>query len=260
MSWDAREALEALLGGEESALPLDEAALAIAAIEFPDLRARACLEALDAHAKAIARAGGSGFRTEAERHLFQREGFRGNDNDYYDPRNSCLNWVLESKRGIPISLSVLYMELGRRLGVEVNGIAAPGHFVVRLLEEGDVYYIDPFRGGAIRDDLEEELPATVLRPATKRVIVLRMLNNLRQIYLNRRAWRKAELVLDWILRGEPLDRSAWQQRAAARIGLRRYRDAVRDLEQMLALKPDTDDRKEIETQIRQLREMQSLLN
>jgi regulator of sirC expression with transglutaminase-like and TPR domain len=129
--------------------------------------------------------------------LFQELGFRGNDDDYYDPRNSFLHEVIERRVGIPITLSVLYMEVARRAGVHVDGVSFPGHFLVRYDRDDSSVIIDPFRMGVTldADELEAllkrargpevELTAESLAPATKREILLRMLTNLAHIYRDR---------------------------------------------------------------------------
>ncbi len=238
-----------LLQGQETALTLDRAAARIAAIETGILEERETIRELDRLADLVREEMIHGFRLAAERVLFERLGFGGNEEDYYNPRNSCVPWVLAERRGIPIALSVIYMEVGRRLGVAVDGIGAPGHFLVRLEEDGDTYYLDPFRGGLIRDEVEGEVDARFLAPAPKRAIAIRMLNNLRQIYIGRKSWAKAERVLDFLLLADPRDGDALRQRSAARAGIRRFRAAAQDLEQLLSLEPAHSDAEEIKTQI-----------
>ncbi|WP_428268545.1 SirB1 family protein [Haliangium sp.] len=131
------------------------------------------------------------------RTLFGELGFRGNTDDYYDPRNSFLHQVIERRSGIPISLSVLYMEVARRMSLDISGISFPGHFLVRYDRREGSVIIDPFRMGITLDtaDLTEllrraagpeaELTSELLRPAGKRAILLRMLTNLVHIYRRR---------------------------------------------------------------------------
>jgi regulator of sirC expression with transglutaminase-like and TPR domain len=126
--------------------------------------------------------------------LFQELGFRGNDDDYYDPRNSFLHEVIERRLGIPITLSVLYIEVARRAGVHVDGVSFPGHFLVRYDRDDSAVIIDPFRMGVTLDageletllkrarGPEAELTPESLAPASKREILLRMLTNQAHIY------------------------------------------------------------------------------
>jgi regulator of sirC expression with transglutaminase-like and TPR domain len=126
------QAFGALLQGPDGSIDLARAALAVARLEHPDLDETFELARLDA----LASRAGAGRRADAaaleklRRFLFEEEGFRGNDGEYYDPRNSCLNDVLDRKLGIPITLSVLTMEVGRRVGIEIAGVGLPGHFIV----------------------------------------------------------------------------------------------------------------------------------
>jgi len=178
---------------------LDHAALLIGAWDYPerDLETyRAQLDEIAHYAEPeVARApGGIGRARAISDCLFDRLGFYGNASDYYDPRNSFLCDVLDRRCGIPISLSVLYLETGRRLGVLAQGVNFPGHFLVRVAIEDAWLYMDPYNGGRVLSppDLEALLrktttPDAVLDPsvigaASKRQIVSRMLVNLAGIY------------------------------------------------------------------------------
>ncbi len=180
-------------------IPLDHAALLIGAWDYPQREVDAYFSHLDriAHETApdVARATGGIARARAiSDHLFDRMGFCGNTDDYYDPRNSFLTDVIDRRTGIPISLSVLYLEVARRVGVLAQGVNFPGHFLVRVAIEDAWLFIDPFSGGRslTPSDLESLLrktttPDAILDPsviaaATKRQIVARMLVNLAGIY------------------------------------------------------------------------------
>jgi regulator of sirC expression with transglutaminase-like and TPR domain len=179
--------------------PLDHAALLIGAWDYPERDLGGYRGQLDAIARSVepevARAGGGVARARAISDcLFERLGFRGNTGDYYDPRNSFLADVLDRRCGIPISLSVLYLEVSRRVGVLAQGVNFPGHFLVRVAIEDAWLFVDPFSGGRALApaDLEALLrrtttPDAVLEPsviaaATKRQILARMLVNLAGIY------------------------------------------------------------------------------
>ena len=179
--------------------PLDHAALLIGAWDYPERDVAGYRNQLDAIAGCaepeVARAtGGIGRARAISDYLFDRLGFHGNTGDYYDPRNSFLADVLDRKTGIPISLSVLYLEISRRVGVLAQGVNFPGHFLVRVAIEDAWLFLDPFSGGRAMApaDLEALLrrtttPDAVLEPsviaaATKRQILARMLVNLAGIY------------------------------------------------------------------------------
>lgn len=252
--------LRRILRQEDESIHLDEAALWIARIEYPDLPLAPWLAELDYHAEQIRRRNPRSFRLSAHEYLFNELGFHGNEDDYYNAHNSCLNYVLENRHGIPITLCILYIELGRRLGISVDGIGAPGHFIVRLEEEGDDYYLDIYRGGLIREDVEEEVDARYLVAAPKRMILIRMLNNLRMIYLQRQAWAKASEVLSLLLEADPVDADAIRQRAATYAATHRFQAAVQDLETYLKLRPFDPDKDELSSQISRLRRMQAHKN
>ncbi len=189
----ARERFATLLNRQ--VIPLDEAALAIAAEEYPDLDPGPTLRALDALATRVGAEVGDlrpPLRVlQAMRTVLRAEGFHGNEKDYYDPRNSFLNEVLERRLGIPITLSVCAIEVGRRLEVPVRGIGLPGHFLV----ECEGRFADPFHLGRMysREELEpawrrltgltEPLDVRLLAPVSDRGIVLRMLNNLKNTFV-----------------------------------------------------------------------------
>src|ERR1019366_925657 len=131
---------------------LDRAALELATIQFPDLDPEPYLHQLNELASHLGDRlrnfnDGRDFVETAERYLFGEQGFRGNQEDFFDSRNSCLNQVLERRTGIPITLSVLYMEIGRRLAMPVFGIGLPRHFIVQFDDGNYATHIDPFHGG-----------------------------------------------------------------------------------------------------------------
>lgn len=180
-----------LVGRPEPDIPLDEAALVIAAHARPALDVSAELARFDRLAASCPEPTLEGLR----RHLFDDLGFTGNGVRYGDPRNSFLNDVLDRRVGIPISLAVVAMEVGRRLGVGLEGVGMPGHFLVRHVGEPPVL-LDAFSGGRILDaqgaealfrNLHGELAVftpDLLAPTGPRAILVRMLTNLRQLYLS----------------------------------------------------------------------------
>lgn len=188
---DLLERFAAAVRSPDPAVRLDEAALVIAAHAQPDLDVDGELAALDELAAGCRVPTLDGLR----RHLFTDLGFGGNRDDYYDPRNSYLNCVRVRRTGIPITLSVLMMEVGRRIGVPLSGVGMPGHFLVRDKVDPDVF-VDPFERGAVLDAGGCErrfrlvhgpgagFDPAYLEPAPRRDIVVRMLANLETIFLD----------------------------------------------------------------------------
>ena len=182
-----------LVQGPESQLPLDRASLLIAAHAYPNLDVEAELAKLDELAAACPEATLEGWR----RYLFEDLRFTGNVDDYYDPANSFLNEVVRRRVGLPISLSVLGMEVGRRLGLELVGVGMPGHFLLQDVRSDPAVWVDPFGGGRLLDraGCEERFHVvngastpfldSYLDPIGPRAILGRMLANLKAIYATR---------------------------------------------------------------------------
>jgi regulator of sirC expression with transglutaminase-like and TPR domain len=202
-----RDRFAAIASANEPDIALDEAALWIAAEEYAGLDVSAYLARLDALAEG-AGARLEGARSDVERvgrlnrFLFLEEGFSGNHSDYYDPRNSYLNEVLDRRSGIPITLSLVYIAVGRRLGLRVEGIGFPGHFLVKWSGEQEII-IDAFLGETLSlEDCQKRLdsaagqpvalrPELHLRAAGAHEILTRMLGNLKQIFVQRQDWNRA---------------------------------------------------------------------
>ena len=254
---------------------LAEAALVIAASAYPNLDAPHYLRRLDAMAETVAgRVDGETdpFRIIAQinQFLFQEEGFFGNTQEYYDPRNSFLNEVLDRKVGIPITLSTVYLEVAERLRFPLVGVGLPGHFLVK-----HPYFqilIDPFSQGRIltesdcRTRMEQVLGDSVefdqsfLDGVGKRHIVTRMLNNLRAIYLNARQYQKALDITGLTLAVQPDSPDEHKQRAALLLHLRRYSDAAAELNSYLEHSPAADDAKEVRETLANLRRTIAQMN
>lgn len=197
----------------------------MACFEYPDFDVAPVLGQLDALAKEIskrcgANAKGRQFVEAANQYLFEDFGLQGDELQYYDPRNSFLNDVLSRRRGIPITLSVIYMEVARRLGRAVNGVGLPGHFLVQYAGPDFPVFIDPYHGGRlltredctnlVRERAAVELPedSPLFAPTTPREIVVRMLRNLKGKYLRAREFSKALAVSDMLNRSGVRDDSA----------------------------------------------------
>lgn len=209
---------EHLLRKPDSELDLERGALLIAEAEYPGLDVSACVARLDRlGATARRRLAAQGTRPGSDdvemalsivlSYLYEELGYKGNAADYYDPRNSFLNDVIERRTGIPISLAIVLIGVCRRAGIEVQGVSFPGHFLVRALrDDGHAVFIDPFDGKFLeRDHLEAlyqqatndpaGLDEAFLEPASRRQILTRMLNNLRAIYEVRGDGRRLHQIL-----------------------------------------------------------------
>src|SRR2546429_8690024 len=198
---DARDAFTRLLQTPEPELDLAEAALLTAAEEYPDLRPAVYLNQIarmGTELKQRIRAEVEPGRVveEANAYLFDELHFKGNREEYYDPRNSCLNEVVDRRVGIPITLAVLYVAVGERAGLPVHGVGMPGHFLVKYApgSSGEIF-IDAFSARTLtREECakmlnemyggEVKLRPALLEPSTKRPILPRLLNNLKSLYLS----------------------------------------------------------------------------
>ncbi len=254
--------------GEE--LDLAEGALLVAQTEYPDLDIGRYLARLDRMAEearqGVGAQGPSGALDRLNAYLFEEQGFRGNAEDYYDPRNSFLNDVLDRKTGIPITLSVVYMEVGRRLGLTIQGIGIPGHFVVQYQEDAETCFIDPFNRGAVLDasDCEAvvaratgraiELQPKHFRPIGKRQILTRMLLNLKGIWLGREEWGKALAVIERLLAIEPSAPGEVRDRGIVHARLGAWAEAARDFEAYLRARPEAPDAESVRHHLRTVRQ------
>lgn len=261
----------------ESKVALDAAALEMAAIERPGLNPGPYVDMLDRIASELqtrpgSAADGPEFVRATNDYLFQELGFRGNEAEYYDPSNSCLDSVLDRRMGIPITLSVVYIEVARRLKRPVFGVGLPGHFVVQY-DDGDYFtYIDPFHAGKLltEDDcrhLAHEITGVdlsadpgALAPVSTRYILVRMLNNLRSAYFRAKQYGKAAPVMDLLVEAFPKNADYYKARAVARLHLRQFSAAKGDFEMYLKCAPDTEDRAEITKQLEAIHRWLGRLN
>jgi len=207
--------------------------------------------------------------------LYDELGFTGNDQDYYDPRNSYLNEVLERRTGIPITLSILYLEIGKRLGLNLKGVSFPGHFLVKLAVKRGQLVLDPFTGGEaqsesdLRQRLAQVLPSgkaeqaqldRYLEPATPRQIIARVLRNLKNIYTQTGKLEQALAVMHRMLLVMPESAEELRDRGFVYDKLECFRPALSDLQNYLRRKPDAADAAEIREKIVDLRQASSRLN
>ena len=237
---------------------LATAALLIARLEYPNLEASRYLDQLDElgasardRLRPVAATTNRLDRVRAlNAFLFEEEGFAGNEQQYDDPSNSCLNKVLERRTGIPITLALVYMEVARRAHVTIDGVNFPGHFLVRLRRqsgsgiEPDVI-VDPFHGGAILSERDCErllrkhagqdatFEPRLLVGASKPQIFIRMLVNLKQIYVRMRSFQHGRAVTELLLSLNPSAMTELRDRGLLAYHLNDFPAALRDLEKYL---------------------------
>jgi regulator of sirC expression with transglutaminase-like and TPR domain len=262
---------------EDEKIDLIRAALVIARSEYPklDIEAYAArLERLARRVAALVPDPKSPFALAAlNRVLFEELNLRGNREDYYDPRNSFLNDVLDRGLGIPITLAIVYMEVARRVGVSLSGVGMPGHFLLKHYgQNGQETLIDCFNRGDIlnRRDCQERLDEIYsgsmtlqpefLHPISRRQILMRMLNNLKTVYLSTRNFRKALPIADLVLVIYPRSSEDVKQRALLRYSMGMHGLTVEDLDEYLKLSPHASDAEEIRQMALSIRRMLALMN
>jgi len=274
------QAFAAMVGQEveDERIDLVRAALTIAQTEYPSVATDAYCGRIEQLARRVKRlVPDLGDPSESiaalNRVLFEEEGFRGNAEDYYDPRNSFLNDVLDRKLGIPITLAVVYMEVARRVGFPLVGVGMPGHFLLKHYDvEGHEILIDPFNRGRILTaqdcqraldqiyDGQMPLQPEFLMAVSRRQVLVRMLNNLKSIYLSARNFRKALPIVDLILAIYPRSPEDVKQRAMLRWSLGQARGALADLEDYLKMSPEASDADEIRQTAASIRRMMATMN
>ncbi len=263
----ARDGFAAIAGLPDERIDLAAAALWIAAEEQPGLDPALWLARLDEMAAAL-RPRLDGVGGDLDRvallagFLADDVGLRGNAEDYYDPRNSLLNEVLGRGLGIPITLAVVYIEVGRRAGVPLDGVGFPGHFLLRHARRPGLLF-DPFdRGrrlteGDCRGMLERlsggslAFEPRLLKVAGPRHILIRMLNNLRRVYLHRGEFLRTIAALDRVLLLDPDDVGARRDRGLLSLRWGDPAGGIGDLERYLVLEPEAPDHAAIEGLIRE---------
>ena len=257
---------------EDDEIDLATAALLIAAGEYPDLNIDQQLAILDSLAE------GAAYRIGTDRdpfycvnnlteYLFDEVGFQGNQTDYYDPRNSYLNEVLQRRTGLPITLCLVCIEVGKRLDIPLVGVGLPGHFVLSHRSQTDLI-IDPFRRGIL---LSEEECAQILKnvlgtnvewdpryltPASNREFIARILRNLKGIYLNRRDHEQALDVVDLTMALRPDDLNERRDRGLIYYRLGHYQMALDDLRHFLASAPSGTDTSNVQKLVGYIEERQ----
>lgn len=261
---------EQLLSLDDSEIDLAEAALIIACDEYPSLSVNQYLCQIDQYALDIAERLDDNSDAETiistlNDYLFNEQGFRGNMEDYYDPRNSLLNDVIDRRCGIPISLSIIYIETGRRLGLDLEGVSFPGHFLVRFNVGSGTIILDPFFGGISlsEDELEFRLSRLgdyeaqdpleeLLEPASNRSILERVLRNLRGIYMQNATHDKALSTSNKIINLMPHNPQEYRLRGSIYQAMECHSLALSDYKQFLILEPDAEEAETVRADIIQL--------
>jgi regulator of sirC expression with transglutaminase-like and TPR domain len=285
----ARQAFISHISGDDASIDLARAALLIAAEEYPALdfdqylaRLSEIAERIRLHLQNHQQSFSHPPATKAEYLimlsamnvvLFEHERFRGNRIDYHNPQNSFLNRVLERRLGIPLTLSLIYMEVGKRLGLQIAGVGMPFHFMVRCSFEGEApLYIDPYEKGRFlsasdcRQRLSQifknaqDFDPSWLEPLGPRQILIRMLLNLKHIYIHRKDFHRALVACDRILLLNPALAGELRDRGVVHFHLKLYARALHDLDAYLELTPEASDSTEIRQQIKIIRQLLAMMN
>lgn len=271
--------LRQIISGPDGDISLAEAALLIAGHGYPDLNVAAYLSRIEELAYMLR------LRIDEDdsvpervsalnQFLFGELGFAPNTEDYYDPRNSFLNEVLERRTGIPITLCVIYMELGRKIGLPLQGVSFPGHFLVKCAVPDGAVVLDPYSGGIslglpdlqkrLRDvrggEVSRAIVAELLVSASNKQIIVRLLRNLKAIYLRKHNLDQALPIMDWIIATVPEEAQELRDRAMIYQELECARAALADFEEYLKRSPSCDDAGDIRRRILELQRDASRLN
>jgi len=265
------ERLRQIVSGPDEDISLAEAALLIAGHGYPDLNVAAYLSRIEELAHRL--------RSRVDEHdsvperisalnqfLFSDLGFTPNSENYYDPRNSFLNEVLERRTGIPITLCVIYMELGRKIGLPLQGVSFPGHFLVKCVVSEGAVMLDPYSGGIslgladlqkrLREvrggEVSRAIVAELLVSASNKEIIVRLLRNLKAIYLREHNLDRALPIVTWIIETMPEQAPELRDRGMIYQELECFRAALADFEEYLKRSPSCDDADDIRSRIIEL--------
>ena len=280
MDMMAAEHWQRIAAAPDRQVNLVEAALVIAAGEYQQLDIDGYLERIEELAAQFRRRLRQDIPpTEIiialNHYFFDELGFAGNSAEFYDPRNSFLNEVIDRRLGIPITLSILYIEIGRRAGLKLRGVSFPGSFLVKCAVRDGAIVLDPYARGASLsiEDLRQRLrvlrngaeiaPETVcsmITAAGNKEILARMLRNLKCIYLDQDEMTKALAAVDRIIAVEPGAALEFRDRGEIHLKLECFRAALADFRQYLALAPRADDADAVLRQVAELQQVASRLN
>jgi regulator of sirC expression with transglutaminase-like and TPR domain len=274
-----------LIARDDARIDLAQACLMIAQDAYPDLAVERYLGDIERMAMRLRsrlpkRDGPEERVALLNEFLYAELGYRGNSDDYYDPRNSYLNEVMDRRTGIPITLAVLYMALGRRIGLPLEGVSFPGHFLVRLRLRAGVLVLDPFARGAsqseadLRERLARVIPAGVagdvavselpldqfLDAATNRQILARVLRNLKAIYRDNDEPERLLAVLNRMLIVAPDAAAELRDRGIVYQRLECYRAALKDLSEYVEREPNAADLEEVRVRLMEVSSRCARLN
>jgi regulator of sirC expression with transglutaminase-like and TPR domain len=274
---NARARFADIVSRHESDINLAEAALVIAAEEYPRLDIALYLEKLENFGNRVRERVETAATTadlvaSLNAVLFDELGFQGNRENYYDPRNSFLNEVIDRRTGIPITISVVYIDVARQIGFSVHGIGLPGHFIVGHFNPVEDFFIDVFNGGrlltenALADLVSGmsggrmQFNSTHLMPVTKKQILTRMLSNLLGIYAGSQDYRRAIASIERILLIMPDSLPHIRDYGLLLAHIEKNGSAIEQLEKYLRRLPDAEDAETIKEQIKKLKQAQARLN
>jgi regulator of sirC expression with transglutaminase-like and TPR domain len=265
-----------LIARDDARIDLARACLMIAQDAYPELDVERYLGEIERMALALrgtlGKADAPGDSPEERvmalnRFLFAELGYRGNAEEYYDPRNSYLNEVMDRRTGLPITLSVVFLEVAQRVGLTAHGLNFPGHFLVAVRQPGGLVVLDPFRRGAVltTDELRERWqratqrvpPAlkSLLAPARRLAIVVRILNNLKLVYLERDEEARAIAAVEKMVLVNPLGAEHHRELGALHLAAHQYSKAIDCLERYLQLAPDAADADTVRQHLRNATQM-----
>ena len=264
------ESVVAQIDADDASVDLARAALLIAAMEYPDLDIDHELGLLDSLAAGAAHRLGENRETiyainTLSEYLFDEVGLQGNADDYYDARNSYLNQVLKRRLGIPITLSLVYLEVGKRLDIPLVGIGMPGHFLLRHRDETGLF-VDPFNRGILLSEEECAQRLTeitqdrinwdpeFLNPISNREYLARMLNNLKSIYLQQGNFQRALNIMDRLIKLRPHALSELRDRGLVKHRLGINQGAADDIATYLRTAPPGPDSEELRAILKQIEE------
>lgn len=266
----ARRRFEEIASRPDAGLDLVEASLVIALEEHPALDIEHHLTEVESWSEAVrGRLDGSRdverIVETINRLLFDEEGFHGENDDYYDPRSALLSEMLERHAGLPIGLSILYIELSRRAGVEATGVSLPGRFLVKFSGAFGVVVVDPFDGGRVLTTIELQkildglygggvrLREHHLRSFTPKEILARELAQLKAAYLAQHDLPRAAASIDRLLILDARDAYEVRDRAQLAMQMHAYRQSIELFERYIALMPSAQDHARVREQIAYLR-------
>lgn len=265
-----RQEFEAMVRRPDAEIDLAAAYLMVAEDEYPLLDIASYLRRLDRMGEEVRDLVGaerhpSTVAVALVRYLFRDLGFEGATDEYFDPRASYLNEVMDRRKGIPISLSIVYMEVARRAGFQVDGVGLPGHFIVKHPQPGGDLFVDPFNRGAVlsREDCAQKVGeiyngAVAFEPymlgaVTKRQILARAIHNLKTIYAAGRQREKALAMVEFLLILAPWDLEEIRDRGMLRFQLGDAEGAIADLETYLQYSLGAGDAEKVRSSVRAIR-------